>query len=203
MATIYYDKDADLSYLKGKTVAVIGYGSQGHAQAQNLQDSGVKVVVGLHRTSRSWDQVKQDGLQVATVAEAAAQGDIVQMLAPDTIQPELYAKEVKPGLKPGNALMFSHGFNIHFRCIVPSPDVDVFMIAPKSPGHLLRRQYAEGKGVPALIAVHQDATGKARQIALGYARGIGCTRAGVIETTFAEETETDLFGEQSVLCGGI
>jgi ketol-acid reductoisomerase len=203
MVKMYYDSDADLGILKGKTIAVIGYGSQGHAQAQNLHDSGINVVVGLRKDSSSWAQAEADGLTVKTVAEAAAEADIVQMLVPDEIAASIYADEIAANLQPGNALSFSHGFNIHFNQIVPSADVDVFMVAPKSPGHLVRRTYVEGNGVPGLLAIHQDATGNARQIGLAYARGIGCTRAGVIETTFLEETETDLFGEQVDLCGGV
>ncbi len=203
MVKMYYDSDADLGVLKGKTIAVIGYGSQGHAQAQNLHDSGINVVVGLRKDSSSWANAEADGLIVKTVAEAAAKADIVQMLVPDEIAASIYADEIVANLKPGNALSFSHGFNIHFNQIVPPADVDVFMVAPKSPGHLVRRTYVEGNGVPGLLAVHQDATGNARQIGLAYARGIGCTRAGVIETTFLEETETDLFGEQVDLCGGV
>ncbi|MBA1341832.1 MAG: ketol-acid reductoisomerase [ANME-2 cluster archaeon] len=203
MVKMYYDSDADLSVLKGKTIAVIGYGSQGHAQAQNLNDSGINVVVGLRKDSSSWAQVKADGLTVKTVAEAAVEADIVQMLVPDEIAAGIYNSEIAQNLESGNALSFSHGFNIHFNQIVPPADVDVFMVAPKSPGHLVRRTYVEGNGVPGLLAVHQDATGNARQIGLAYARGIGCTRAGVIETTFLEETETDLFGEQVDLCGGV
>ena len=203
MVKMYYDSDADLGVLKGKTIAVIGYGSQGHAQAQNLHDSGINVVVGLRKDSSSWAKAEADGLIVKTVAEAAAKADIVQMLVPDEIAASIYADGIAANLKPGNALSFSHGFNIHFNQIVPPADVDVFMVAPKSPGHLVRRTYVEGNGVPGLLAVHQDATGNARQIGLAYARGIGCTRAGVIETTFLEETETDLFGEQVDLCGGV
>jgi ketol-acid reductoisomerase len=203
MVKMYYDSDADLSVLKGKTIAVIGYGSQGHAQAQNLHDSGINVVVGLRKESSSWAKAEADGLNVKTVAEAAAEADIIQMLVPDEIAAGIYNSEIASNLKSGNALSFSHGFNIHFNQIVPPADVDVFMVAPKSPGHLVRRTYVEGNGVPGLLAVHQDATGNARQIGLAYARGIGCTRAGVIETTFLEETETDLFGEQVDLCGGV
>jgi ketol-acid reductoisomerase len=203
MVKMYYDSDADLGVLKDKTIAVIGYGSQGHAQAQNLHDSGINVVVGLRKNSSSWAQAEADGLTVKTVAEAAAEADIVQMLVPDEIAAPIYSDDIAANLKPGNALSFSHGFNIHFNQIVPSADVDVFMVAPKSPGHLVRRTYVEGNGVPGLLAVQQDATGNARQIGLAYARGIGCTRAGVIETTFLEETETDLFGEQVDLCGGV
>ena len=203
MVKIYYDSDADLGVLKDKTIAVIGYGSQGHAQAQNLHDSGLNVVVGLRKESTSWKQAQSDGLDVKTVAQAAEIGDIIQMLVPDEIASSIYYNEIAPNLKSGNALSFSHGFNIHFNQITPPEDVDVFMVAPKSPGHLVRRTYQEGNGVPGLLRVHQDATGNAREIGMAYARGIGCTRAGVIETTFLEETETDLFGEQTDLCGGV
>jgi len=200
---MYYEQDASLNVLRGKRVAVIGYGSQGHAQAQNLKDSGVSVVVGLYKGSRSWEQVEADGLEVATVAQAAAAADIIQVLIPDEIQALVYKDEIQPHLATGKALGVSHGFSIHFHQIVPPASVDVFMIAPKSPGHLLRRMYLEGKGVPSLLAIHQDFTGKAKAVALAYAHGIGSLRAGVIETTFREETESDLFGEQTVLCGGI
>lgn len=200
--TMYYEKDADLSVLKGKTIAIIGYGSQGHAQAQNLRDSGLNVIIGL-REGRSWEVAKNDGFEVFSVSEAARRADLVQILLPDETQAKVYKEEIKPNLKKGAALMFSHGFNINFGQIVPTPDMDVLMIAPKSPGHLVRRTYVEGFGVPGLIAVEQDATGNAHAIGLAYAKGIGCTRAGVIETTFREETETDLFGEQVVLCGGV
>jgi len=203
MVQIYYDDDADLGVLAGKTIAVIGYGSQGHAQAQNLNDSGLDVIVGLKDTSKSWAQAEKDGLEVMTVSAASAKADIVQILVPDELQSQIYANEIEPGLTAGNAIAFSHGFNIHFGQIVPPEGVDVFMVAPKAPGHMVRRTFVEGNGVPGLIAVHQDATGKATEIGLAYARGIGCTRAGVIETTFAEETETDLFGEQVDLCGGV
>lgn len=200
--TMYYEKDADLNALRGKTVAVIGYGSQGHAQAQNLRDSGVKVIIGL-RAGKSFEQAKNDGFEVHSVSEAAGLADVVQILMPDETQAKVYKEEIEPNLKKGAALLFSHGFNIHFGQIVPSPDIDVLMVAPKSPGHLVRRTYVEGFGVPGLIAVEQDATGNAKEIGLAYAKGIGCTRAGVIETSFREETETDLFGEQAVLCGGV
>ncbi len=200
---VYYDQDADLKYLNGKTVAVIGYGSQGHAQSQNLRDSGVNVIVADVPGSENWNKAVDAGFKPVTAGEAAAAADIIQILIPDEKQAELYRSDIAPHLKPGNALMFSHGFNIHFGQIVPPREVDVFMIAPKSPGHLVRRMYEEGAGVPALVAVQQDYTGQALQIALAYAKGIGCTRAGVIETTFKEETETDLFGEQAVLCGGV
>lgn len=199
---MYYDQDADLNLLKDRKIAVMGYGSQGHAQAQNLKDSGLDVVVGLRKGSKNWAQAEQDGLKVMTVAEAAEYADVIQILLPDEVQGTVYKNEIAPSLKSGNALVFSHGFNIHFNQIVPPADVDVFMAAPKSPGHMVRRTYQEGKGVPGLIAIYQDATGKAKDLALAYAKGVGCTRAGVIETTFREETETDLFGEQAVLCGG-
>lgn len=202
MAKMYYDADADLSLLQDKTIAVIGYGSQGHAQSQNLKDSGLNVVVGLREGSKSWSKAQEDGLTVKTVSQAAAEADVIQILLPDEVQAKVYKEEIEPHLEEGNALVFSHGFNIHFRQIVPPENVDVFMVAPKSPGHLVRRTYTEGAGVPALLAVYQDYTGKARDLGLAYAKGIGTTRAGVIETTFKEETETDLFGEQAVLCGG-
>jgi ketol-acid reductoisomerase len=203
MVTIYYEKDADLKYLKNKTIAIIGYGSQGMAQSQSLKDSGLNVVVGLRKGGESWNQAKKDGLKVATIEDAAAQADIVQMLIPDELQGKVYREQIEPQMKKGKMLMFSHGFNIHYGMIRPGEGIDVAMIAPKSPGHLVRRMYVEGVGVPALIAIEKDYSGKARQIALAYATGIGCTRAGVIETTFAEETETDLFGEQVDLCGGV
>ncbi len=203
MAKIYYDKDADLSVLKGRKVAVIGYGSQGHAHALNLHDSGIDVVVGLPETSRSRAKAKADGLEVKTPAEAAAEADIVMILTPDTSQAKLYREDIAPGLKPGNTLMFAHGFNIRYGTIEPPEGVDVSMIAPKSPGHRVREVFKEGQGTPGLLAVHKDATGNAKANALAYGMGIGCTRAGVIETTFEEETETDLFGEQAVLCGGV
>ncbi|WP_341278934.1 ketol-acid reductoisomerase [Paenibacillus sp. FSL H8-0537] len=199
--TMYYEKDADQSVLQGKTIAVIGYGSQGHAQAQNLRDSGLKVIIGL-RPGKSADAAKKDGFEVLTVAEATKVADVVQILLPDETQAQVYSEEIAPNLKKGAALMFSHGFNIHFGQIKPSKDTDVFLVAPKSPGHMVRRTYEEGFGVPGLIAIEQDASGNAKAIGLAYAKGIGCTRAGVIETTFKEETETDLFGEQAVLCGG-
>jgi len=202
---MYYDSDADLGLLKDKTIAIIGYGSQGHAQALNLKESGLKVVVGLRDDSRfkaEWDEAVSKGLTVLPVSEAAKQGDLIQILVPDEIQSVVYMNEIEANLDENNVLMFSHGFNIHFKQIVPPKNVDVIMIAPKGPGHLVRRQYEEGKGVPALVAVYQDYSGKAKDIGLAYAKGIGGTRAGVIETTFEEETETDLFGEQAVLCGG-
>ncbi|MBC7251393.1 MAG: ketol-acid reductoisomerase [Anaerolineae bacterium] len=203
MANIYYDSDADLERLAGKRIAVIGYGSQGHAHALNLKDSGCQVAVGLREGSRSWATAEEAGLTVMPVAEAAAWADTVMILVPDPVQPALYRQAIAPGLKTGDTLMFAHGFNIRFHQIVPPPDVDVSMVAPKSPGHRLRELYQQGMGTPALLAVYQDASGQAKENALAYAKGIGCTRAGVIETTFAEETETDLFGEQAVLCGGV
>lgn len=198
---LFYENDADLSVLQGKTVAVIGYGSQGHAQAQNLRDSGVKVVIGL-REGKSADKARNDGFEAVSVADATRKADVVQILMPDETQAQVYNDEIAPNLKKGAALMFSHGFNVHFGQIVPSKDTDVLLVAPKSPGHMVRRTYVEGFGVPGLIAVEQDATGNAQAIGLAYAKGIGCTRAGVFETSFREETETDLFGEQAVLCGG-
>lgn len=202
MAKMYYEKDADLSLLQDKTVAIIGYGSQGHAQAQNLRDSGVNVIIGL-RKGKSWEQAEKDGFAVYEVDEAVKRAQVVQILLPDEHQPKVYREQVEPYLEPGDALFFSHGFNVHFNQIVAPSNVDVILVAPKSPGHLVRRVYTEGFGVPALIAVEQDATGKAYQLALAYCKGIGSTKAGVIETTFKEETETDLFGEQAVLCGGV
>ncbi len=203
MAKVYYDADADLDLLKGKKVAIIGYGSQGHAHALNLKESGVDVVVGLHKGSRSWEKAQRAGLEVKEVAQAVAESQVIMMLIPDTLQPQVYRESVEPHLQEGDALAFAHGFNIHYGQIVPPGYVDIFMVAPKGPGHLVRRTFTEGKGVPCLVAVEQDASGQAREVALAYAKGIGGTRAGVIETTFAEETETDLFGEQVVLCGGV
>ncbi len=200
---IYYDKDCDAGLLKGKTVAIIGYGSQGHAHALNLAASGVTVVVGLQEGSKSREKAEADGLKVLNTAEAAKAGDIVMILTPDETQPEMYRESILPNLARGNALAFAHGFSIHFNQIAPPDFVDVFMIAPKGPGHTVRSQYQEGRGVPSLIAVHQDFSGRARDLALAYASGIGAGRAGIIETTFKEETETDLFGEQAVLCGGV
>ena len=201
-ATIYYDDDADTGYLDDATVAVIGYGSQGHAHAQNLNDSGIDVVVGLREGSSSRDAAKSDGLSVATPPEAAAQADVVSILVPDTIQPTVY-DQIENELDAGDTLQFAHGFNIHYNQIQPSDDVDVTLVAPKSPGHLVRRNYEADEGTPGLVAVYQDVTGDAKEQALAYAKAIGCTRAGTIETTFREETETDLFGEQAVLCGGV
>lgn len=202
MTKVYYNGDINEKVLNGKKVAILGYGSQGHAHALNLKESGVDVVVGV-RKGKSFDKAKKDGLNVTTVREAVEQSDIIMVLVPDELQKELYENEIKPGLKPGNALVFAHGFNIHFNQIVPPSDVDVFLVAPKGPGHLVRRTYTEGAGVPALIAVEQNVTGEAKELALAYAKGIGSARAGVLETTFKEETETDLFGEQAVLCGGL
>ena len=203
MATLYYDKDADLATLEGKTIAVIGYGSQGHAHALNAHDNGMHVVIGLHEGSRSKAKAEADGLDVYTVAEATAKGDIVMVLIPDTKQPEVYKEQIEPNLRAGAMLMFAHGFNIHFKSIVPPDNVDVAMVAPKAPGHRVREIFTEGAGTPGLVAVEQDATGEAQAKALAYAKAIGCTRAGVIETSFKEETETDLFGEQVILCGGV
>jgi ketol-acid reductoisomerase len=203
MATLYYDKDADLSLLNGKTIAVIGYGSQGHAHALNAKDSGMNVVIGLHEGSKSRAKAEADGLQVLSVADATKQADIVMVLVPDTMQAKVYTDSIGPNLKPGSMLMFAHGFNIHFGEIKPPENVDVAMVAPKAPGHRVREVFKEGGGTPGLLAVAQDATGNAKQVGLAYARAIGCTRAGVIETTFKEETETDLFGEQTILCGGV
>ncbi len=199
---IFYEKDAPLSPIEGKTVAIIGYGSQGHAHAQNLRDSGIDVIVGQRPGSPNYDLAVKHGFEPVSAAEAAEKADIIMMLVPDHVQGDIYRDAIAPGLKAGNMLMFSHGFNIHFGQIVPPEDVDVTMVAPKGPGHLVRREYEVGAGVPCLVAIHQDATGKALETALGYANGIGGARGGVIETTFREETETDLFGEQCVLCGG-
>jgi ketol-acid reductoisomerase len=203
LANIYYDKDADLSLLKGKKIAVLGYGSQGHAHSLNLLNSGADVRVGLYQGSPSWSQAEAAGLSVKTTFEACAESDVIMVLVPDTRQAAIYRESIEPNLSPGKTLMFGHGFNIRFGQIVPPDSVDVSMVAPKAPGHRLRELYMEGTGTPALLAVERDASGHAREFALAYARAIGCTRAGVIETTFAEETETDLFGEQVVLCGGV
>jgi ketol-acid reductoisomerase len=203
MAKIYYQGDTDISYLDGKTVAIIGYGSQGHAHALNLKDSGVNVIVGLYEGSRSWKDAEAAGLKVATAFDAAKEADLIMILVPDEKQPEIYKESIEPNLKEGKILAFAHGFNIHFQQILPPANVDVIMIAPKGPGHTVRSEYVEGKGVPCLIAVEQNASGKAYDIGLAYAAGIGGARAGVLETTFRVETETDLFGEQTVLCGGV
>lgn len=203
MAVIYYDNDADFSNLKGEKIAILGYGSQGHAHSQNLKESGFEVVVADLPGSKSWLQAEKDGLEVKTTAEAVKDSQVIMMLIGDNDQPAVFQKEVLPNLTEGKALAVAHGFNILYNQVVPPEDVDVFMVAPKSPGHLVRRMYQQGRGVPGLVAVHQDATGRCLKRALAYARGLGCTRAGVIETTFQEETETDLFGEQAVLCGGV
>ncbi len=203
MAKMYYESDCNLGLLKGKKVAVIGYGSQGHAHALNLHESGVDVIVGLYEGSKSWKIAEDAGLKVATAADAAAEADLIMILINDEKQGDLYKQSIEPNIKAGKALVFAHGFNIHFGQIVPPADVDVFMVAPKGPGHTVRTQYQEGRGVPCLIAVHQDATGRAKDYALAYSAGIGGARAGILETTFKEETETDLFGEQAVLCGGV
>jgi ketol-acid reductoisomerase len=203
MAVMYYDEDADLDLIRGKQVAIIGYGSQGHAHALNLHDNGVDVVVGLRPASKSREEAESKGLKVASVPEAARWGDVIVMLAPDTVQPEIYQEHIESNLQPGKTLMFGHGFNIHFGTIVPPSNIDISMIAPKAPGHRVREVFLEGGGTPALLAVQQDASGHAKAQALSYAKALGVTRAGVIETTFAEETETDLFGEQVVLCGGV
>jgi ketol-acid reductoisomerase len=199
---MFYDDDADLGLLTGKTVAIIGYGSQGHAHSLNLKDSGVDVVVGLREGSSSVEKARNAGLEVLSVAEAAAKGDLIMILAPDELHREVYEGSVAEGVEKGNMLLFGHGFSVHYGEVAPPPDVAVALIAPKGPGHLVRRQYLEGSGVPGLIAIHQDPDGTAQALALAYAKGIGCTRGGVIETTFKDETETDLFGEQAVLCGG-
>ncbi len=203
MAKIYYEKDADLKLIKDKTIAIIGYGSQGHAHARNLHDSGIKVVVGLRKESHFWKRAEKDGLKVMTVPEAAKAADIIMILIPDDKQRAMYMDDIAPHLKQGDAIAFGHGFNIHFGQIVPPNTVDVFMVAPKGPGHLVRRTYEQGAGVPCLMAVYQDVSKNAQKVALAYAMGIGGARAGVLETTFKEETETDLFGEQAVLCGGV
>ncbi|MBW4440551.1 MAG: ketol-acid reductoisomerase [Plectolyngbya sp. WJT66-NPBG17] len=203
MARMYYDADANLDLLAGKTIAIIGYGSQGHAHALNLKDSGMNVIVGLYPGSKSATKAKEAGLAVHSVADAAKAADLIMILLPDEVQKSVYKHEIEPNLSAGNVLLFAHGFNIHFGQVVPPENVDVVMVAPKGPGHLVRRTYQQGQGVPALFAVYQDATGQARDRAMAYARGIGGTRAGVLETTFREETETDLFGEQVVLCGGL
>jgi ketol-acid reductoisomerase len=203
MAKIYYDSDADLTLLKGKVAGIIGYGSQGHAHAQNLRDSGCQVIVAEAEGTPGWKNAKDAGFKVLEAGEVAKEADIIVMLLPDNLHRDVYYGSIEKGLAPGKMLMFAHGFNIHYGQIVPPKDIDVAMIAPKCPGHMLRQTYTEGAGPPAVMAIHQDSSGKARNIALAYAKGIGCSRAGVIETTFAEETETDLFGEQTVLCGGV
>lgn len=203
MANIFYEKDCDISFLKDKTIAVVGYGSQGHAQAQNMRDSGLNVIVALRESSESVSVAKKDGFEVFNVREAAQKADIIQILAPDTSQADIYEQSIKDSLKEGDALVFSHGFNIHYDLIKPPQNVDVYMVAPKGPGHLVRRVYTQSGGVPALFAVHQDATGNAKERALAHCLAVGAGRAGIIETTFLEETETDLFGEQVVLCGGL
>ena len=202
-AKIYYQQDCNMGYLDGKTIAIIGYGSQGHAHALNLKESGCNVIVGLYEGSRSWAKAEKQGFKVYTAAEAAKQADIIMILINDELQAKLYEESIKPNLEEGNMLMFAHGFNIHFGCIVPPANVDVTMIAPKAPGHTVRSEYQAGKGTPCLVAVQQDYTGKAKDIALAYAAALGGARAGVLETTFRVETETDLFGEQAVLCGGV
>jgi len=203
MAKIYYEKDAKLELIKGKKIGIIGFGSQGHAHAQNLRDSGCQVLVAEAKDTEGWKAAKKAGFKVTDAAIVAREADIIVMLVPDTLQPKVYREAIQKELSAGKMLMFAHGFNIHFGQILPPANVDVTMIAPKCPGHMLRRVYTEGSGAPAIVAVHQDASGKAKNIALAYARGLGCAKAGVIETTFAEETETDLFGEQTVLCGGV
>ena len=203
MAKLYYDNDCDLNVIKNKTIAVIGYGSQGHAQAQNMKDSGLNVIIGLRPGSSSEKEAKEAGFEVLSVPDAAKKADIIQILAPDTVQADMYKNDIEPNLKEGDALVFSHGFNIHYDFIKPPQNVDVYMVAPKGPGHLVRRVYTEGGGVPCLIAIHQDSTGDAKARALAHASGVGGGRAGILETSFREETETDLFGEQAVLCGGI
>ncbi len=203
MSTMYYEKDADMSVLEGKTVAIIGYGSQGHAHAQNLRDSGVQVIIGQRPGGPNWQLAREHGFEPVSAAEAAKKADLIQILVQDQYQPKVYEEEIRPNLAPGKTLVFGHGFNIHYNQIIPPKDVDVVMIAPKGPGHLVRREFEKGGGVPCLVAVHQDATGQALSKALAYAAGVGGTRSGVLETTFREETETDLFGEQAVLCGGV
>ncbi len=203
MIQVYYDEDANIDLLNDKTIGIIGYGSQGHAHALNLRDSGCTVRVGLYEGSRSWSKVEEDGLGVGTVDAVTQQADLIMMLTPDTVQPGLYEDSIAPHLRDGHMLLFAHGFNIHFQQIVPPANVDVSMVAPKAPGHRMRATFEEGNGVPGLLAIQQDASGNARELTLAYARGIGCTRAGVLNTTFKEETETDLFGEQTVLCGGV
>ena len=203
MVNVYYDQDADLDILSGKTIGMVGYGSQGHAHALNLKDNGQKVIVGLYPGSRSRAVAEEAGLEVADVPEVAKAADVIMMAIPDHIQGGVYRDQIAPNLKPGSAFMVAHGFSIHYREVVPSPEMDVMMVAPKAPGHRMRELFTEGVGVPCLLAVHQDATGNAKQIGLAYAKGVGCTGAGVLETTIKDETESDLFGEQSILCGGV
>ena len=203
MAVMYYENDADLSLIQDKTIGVIGYGSQGHAHALNLKDNGLNVMVGLYEGSKSWPKVEEGGLKVGLVADVARESDIIMVLIPDHTQSEVYKESIKPHLLPGKTLMFAHGFNIHYKTIVPPDTVDVSMVAPKAPGHRMREVFTRGSGVPGLLAIHQDVSGHTKETGLAYARGIGCTRAGVLDTTFKEETETDLFGEQTVLCGGV
>jgi ketol-acid reductoisomerase len=200
---MFYDNDADLNLLDGKTVAILGYGSQGHAHALNLKDSGVDVVVGLRPDSKSVEQARSNALEVTDVADAASRGDVVMVLLPDELHGQVWKEQIRDGIAPGKTLLFGHGFSVHYGEVEPPPEVDVALVAPKGPGHLVRRQYLEGSGVPGLVAIHQDASGNALALTLAYAKGIGCTRGGVIETTFKDETETDLFGEQAVLCGGV
>ncbi len=203
MAKIYYEKDSNLELISGKTIGIVGYGSQGHAHAQNLRDSGCRIIVASKPNGNGWKAAISDGFQVASVAEVAKASDIIMMLAPDTLQSQIYHESIETSMSKGKTLMFAHGFNIHYSQIQPHVDIDVSMIAPKCPGHILRKIYTEGSGVPSLVAIHQNASGKAMDIALAYAKGIGSTKAGVLETTFREETETDLFGEQTILCGGV
>ena len=203
MPNVYYDQDADLDILQGKTIGIIGYGSQGHCHALNLKDNGQKVMVGLHATSRSRENARQAGLEVADVDEVTRESDVVMVLIPDHVQPTVYRESIQPNLKPDTTLMFAHGFSIHYKAVVPPANVNVSMVAPKAPGHRMREMFMDGIGVPALMAIQQDTTGGAKGITLAYAKGIGCTNAGVLETTFKDETETDLFGEQNVLCGGV
>ena len=203
MATVYYENDADRSLIQDKTIAVIGYGSQGHAHAQNMKDSGLNVIVGLYEGSGSWAKAEEDGFNVVVASQAAKESDVIVMLLPDTSQGEVYKRDIEPNLSAGKSIAFAHGFSIHYQTVVPPSNVDVWMIAPKAPGHRMREVFRQGNGVPSLVAVHQDATGKAKETALAYAWGVGSLRAGVLNTTFKEETETDLFGEQTVLCGGV
>ena len=203
MATLYYENDADMSLIADKPIGIIGYGSQGHAHALNLKDNGLNVKVGLYEGSKSWPKAEEAGLEVGLVADVARDSDIVMMVIPDTSQAKVYKESIEPHMLPGKTLMFAHGFNIHYETIRPPETIDVSMVAPKAPGHRMREVFTQGSGVPGLLAIHQDATGNARGVGLAYARGVGCTRAGVLDTTFKEETETDLFGEQSVLCGGV